>query len=393
MISKTMLGLGTQRSVIREIAAWGAKRKQEVDPDQVLDFSLGNPNVPAPDAVREAILEIVSEQSPVAYNSYTASPGSDLARKAIADNLNRRFGTDYTEKNLYLTAGAAAALCIAFAAIVSSPEDEIIVFAPYFPEYKVFIESRGAKMVVIEARDDFSIHAEDLEAAINKNTVAVLINSPNNPAGFVYDEATIRTLTDTLRKKSEEYGQSIRLVSDEPYRELSYGVDVPFLPNFYDDTVVCYSWSKSLSLPGERIGYVLVPNKATGADELMAAVAGAGRSLGYVCAPSLFQQVITRCIDVMPDLSIYEENRKLLIEGLEKAGYEFVRPDGAFYMFIKSPFEGGGEAFHERAKEHDLLVVPGSSFGAPDYVRLSYCCTTESIKKALPILEKLMQEK
>lgn len=389
MISKTMLELGTQRSAIREIAAWGAQRKQKVDPQQVLDFSLGNPNVPAPDAVTDALLEIIQDQSPVSYNSYTASPGSDATRKAIAENLNRRFGTDYTEKNLYLTAGAAAALCISLSAMVASPSDEVIVFAPYFPEYKVFIESRGAKMVVIPARDDFSIHPEDLEQAISKNTAAVLINSPNNPSGFVYGEDTIRTLADVLQTKSEEYGQPIRLLSDEPYRELTYGVTVPFLPNYYKDTIVCYSWSKSLSLPGERIGYVLVPDQVTGSDELLAAVAGSGRALGYVCAPSLFQQVITRCIDVMPDLTVYETNRKLLIEALDAAGYEFARPDGAFYLFIKSPFEGGGQEFHERAKQHDLLVVPGSSFGAPDYVRLSYCTTTESIRQALPILEKL----
>ncbi|MDI9503245.1 MAG: pyridoxal phosphate-dependent aminotransferase [Tissierellia bacterium] len=393
MTSKMMLTLGTQRSAIREIAAWGAKRKQEIGPENVLDFSLGNPNVPAPDEVAEAILSIVQDSSPVSYNSYTASPGADDVRGIIADNLNRRFGTDYTAKNLYLTAGAAAALCIALSALVSSDKDEVIVFAPYFPEYKVFIEARGATMKVIPARPDFSMHPEDLEEAINENTAAVLINSPNNPSGFVYDEKTIHMLSDMLRKKSREFGRPIRIVSDEPYRELAYDVKVPFLPNYYDDTLVCYSWSKSLSLPGERIGYVLVPDKVTAADEMIAAIAGSGRALGYVCAPSLFQKVIGRCIDVMPDLRIYATNREKLIAGLEKAGYEFARPDGAFYFFIKSPFPGGGQEFHERAKKEDLLVVPGASFGAPDYVRLSYCTTTEAIERALPILQKLMDEK
>lgn len=394
MISKDMVSLGTQRSIIREIAAYGAKRKQEVDPSTVLDFSLGNPNVPAPDAVKKAILEIVENESPVAYNSYTASSGSDATKEAVVENLNKRFGTDYTKENIYMTCGAAASLTITLQSLVASEEDEIVVFAPFFPEYKFFIEARGAKMVMVDAADDFQIHPDMLDGVINKNTKAVLINSPNNPSGVVYSEETIKALAEVLKKKSEEYGHPIYIISDEPYRELVFGdVKVPFVPNYYDNTVVCYSWSKSLSLPGERIGYILVPNAVENAEELMAAVNGSGRILGFVCAPSMFQKVITKCIDVMPDNSIYEKNRDLLEENLSKFGYEFAKPDGAFYFFIKSPFEGGGQELHERAKEHDMLVVPAAGFGCPEYVRLSYCVKTEDIEKAIPIFEKLMEEK
>lgn len=394
MISKEMLGLGTQRSVIREISGYAAKRKQEINPEDVLDFSLGNPNVPAPQEVANAILDIVQGNSPVVYNSYSASNGFDGTRSAIARNLNQRFGTDYGKDDLYMTCGAAASLCISLKAIISSPEEEVIVFAPFFPEYKVYIESRGAKMVLIPAADNFQIHSDDLRKTITLNTKAVIINSPNNPSGVVYSEETIQKLGEILKEKSEEYGHPIWLISDEPYRELVFNdVKVPFVPNYYGNTLVCYSWSKSLSLPGERIGYVLVPPKAQDHKNVMAAVAGAGRALGYVCAPSLFQQVIERCIDVAPDLTVYETNRNLLTEGLEKAGYEYAKPDGAFYMFIKSPFAGGGQELHERAKARDVLLVPGESFGAKDYVRLSYCTSTESVRKAIPILSEIIQEK
>lgn len=391
MISKDMLGLGTQRSIIREIAGYGAKRRQEIDPADVLDFSIGNPNVPAPAEVTEAILDIVKGNSPVIYNSYSASPGFDGTRAAIARNLNERFGTDYGKEDLYMTCGAAASLCITLQAVVSSREDEVIVFAPFFPEYKVFIEARGARMTLIPAADDFQIHSEDLVNAINEHTKAVIINSPNNPSGVVYNRETIGTLARVLQEKSEEYGHPIWLISDEPYRELVFNeVEVPFVPNYYDNTLICYSWSKSLSLPGERIGYILVPKKATEHQSVMAAVAGAGRALGFVCAPSLFQMVIERCVDVKPDLTVYETNRNLLAEGLEQAGYEFARPDGAFYMFIKSPFAGGGQELYERARARDVLVVPGEAFGAKEYVRLSYCTSTESIQKAIPILAELI---
>lgn len=393
MISKEMVALGTQRSVIREISMYGAKRKTETDPENVLDFSLGNPNVPSPDEITAAILDIVNTKSPIEYNGYTASAGAEGTRAAIANNLNRRFGTKYDVNHLYLTCGAAASLAISLKAIVTSDEDEIIVFTPYFPEYKVYIEGRGAKMIQVESANDFQISFEELEKSINPNTKAVLINSPNNPSGVVYGKETIRRLAELLKRKSEEYDHTIFILSDEPYRELVYGgVEVPFIPNYYDSAIVCYSWSKSLSLPGERIGYILAPNKGPHQADLVSAIAGAGRSLGYVCAPSLFQQVIERCVDVMPDLTTYEINRSLLIESLERFGYEFAKPDGAFYLFIRSPFEGGGQAFHERAKEYDMLVVPGASFGCAEYVRLSYCCTTESAKKAIPILEELIRQ-
>lgn len=393
MLCKQMIQLGTQRSIIREIAAYGSRRKAEIGEENVLDFSIGNPNVPAPKEIAEAILDIVGSKSPVAYNSYTPSNGRADLRKAVADNLNRRYATDYTEDNFYITCGAAASLTISLSAIIADQDDEVIVFAPFFPEYKCFIESRGGKMVMVEPSDDFMIDPEVLSQAITAKTRAIILNSPNNPAGFVYTEANIKEVAEVLAAKSKEFGETIYIISDEPYRELVYGdVDVPFLPNFYADTLVCYSWSKSFSLPGERIGYILVPNKLKDKDSMLAAIAGAGRSLGFVCAPSLFQQVITRCIDVKPDLTTYENNRNLLLAALEKAGYEFAKPDGAFYMFIKSPLPGGGEAFAERLKQDEMLVVPARGFGCPDYVRLSYCTSEEAVAKAVPILERVMAE-
>lgn len=389
MINKKMHGLGTQKSIIREIAAFGAQRKAEIGPENVLDFSIGNPNVPAPDAVKKAIAEIIENESPVAYNSYTAGNGAPETRKAIADNLNRRFHKNYSPDDVFITCGAAASLNISLQAMVDSEDDEVLVVVPFFPEYKPFIEARGAKMVVVESLDSLQLDLAKIEAAINKNTKGIIINSPNNPAGVVYTEEGIKGLAEVLNKKQKEFGTDIYLISDEPYRELVYdGTKVPFIPDFYDNTIICYSWSKSLSLPGERIGYILVPPTVTDAKDFMAAVGGSARVLGFVCAPSLMQKVVAKCIDVEPDLTVYANNRNRLYEGLTKLGYKMAKPDGAFYAFIEAP-NGDVDKFCEEAKKHEMLLVPAAGFGSPTYVRLSYCVETEKIEKALKVFEEL----
>lgn len=392
MISQEMVKLGTAKSIIRELAAFGAQRVAEVGAENVLDFSLGNPSVPAPAEVQEAIVDIVKNNPPKMFHSYSSGAGHDGCRTAIANNLNRRFGTDYTKDNLLMTCGAAASLNITFRALIASPEDEIMVLAPFFPEYTVFIHGQGGKQVLVPCKDDMQLNIEGVKEAITPNTKAIVVNSPNNPSGVVYTRDEIQALCDVLEEKSKEYGHPIYIITDEPYRELVLmdGLDIPFIANMYPNTVVCYSWSKSLSLPGERIGYVLVPN--TVEDKLlMAAVAGAARVLGYVCAPTLFQLVIERCVDVEPDLTVYKTNRDLLFDGLTKLGYKVAKPAGAFYLFIEAP-DGDSEKFSEKAKAYDMIVVPGTGFGSKAHVRLSYCVETEKCQKSLAVFEKLMAE-
>ena len=372
MINEHMMDLGSRRSTIRELFEYGNSRAAIVGRENVFDFSIGNPNVPAPEAVRQAIYAEAAGD-PVALHGYTSAQGAADVRGALADSLNKRFGTDYTGDSLYLTAGAAAALSCAFKAIVCEG-DEIVVFAPYLPDSTMLIESGAGAKCVIE------------------HTKAVVVNSPNNPSGAVYSEQTIKRLADMLRGKEKEYGHPIYLISDEPYREIVYdGVQVPFVPHFYDDTIICYSYSKSLSLPGERIGYVLVPPAAADSKALYAAVCGAGRALGYVCAPSMFQRVAARCADQTSDIAVYQTNRDLLFNGLTSMGYHCVKPDGAFYLFPQT-LEADDRAFSERAKKYDLLVVPGADFGAPGHMRISYCVKTETIERALPLFERLVKE-
>lgn len=392
MANKTMTALGKQKSVIRELAGFGAERAKVVGPENVLNFSIGNPSVPAPKEVKEAILDIIQNEAPQAVHSYSAGNGLESTRKAIADNLNKRYGTDYGADNLYMTCGAAASLNIALAALIEEPSDEVVVLAPFFPEYTVFIVSQGGKMVLVEARDDMQLHAEDVEKAITKNTRAVLINTPNNPAGVIYSKEALEELAAMLEKKSKENGRPIYILSDEPYRELVLvdDAEVAWVPSIYDNTVVCYSWSKSLSLPGERIGYILVPGKVEDKD-LMPAIGGAGRALGYVCAPTLMQKVIERCVDVDADVEVYKKNRDLLFDGLTEMGYVVAKPAGAFYLFIKSP-DGDSETFSDRAKEYDMLVVPGTGFGSKAFMRLSYCVDTETCEKSLPIFKEMMDK-
>ncbi len=388
MVSERMKGLGTARSVIRELFEYGKARAAQVGAENVFDFSIGNPSVPAPAAVNETAARLLREQ-PDLIHAYTSAQGAADARERFAASLNRRFNAGCTPDRLYLTVGAAASLCCVFNGL-TCPGDEFIVFAPYFPEYKVFIEGAGARMVLIPPEiEAFQIDFDAFEKAVTPHTKGVLVNSPNNPSGVVYSRATLERLAAILTQKSGEYGHPIYLISDEPYREIVYaGVEVPWVPHIYRDTIVCYSFSKSLSLPGERIGYVFVPKEAAEGDDVYAAVAGAGRSLGYVNAPSLFQQVTSLCCDMTADIKIYEENARLFVSALREMGYHVVEPDGAFYLFPRS-LEPDDAAFSERAKALDLLIAPGTGFGAPGHVRISYCVQTDVIRRALPRFKEL----
>ena len=391
-VSQRMLNLGTARSEIREAFAFAQARAAEVGAENVDDFSIGNPSVPAPATVAEAVHKLVDAIDPIKLHGYTPAQGDGQARGALADDLNRRFGTNYTADNFYLTAGAAGALCCALSAL-SCPGDTFIAFAPYFPEYKVFVESAGAELVTVPADiEDFQIDFAAFDQALTLNTKGVIINSPNNPTGVVYSEATIQKLAQVLTEKSKEYGHTIWLISDEPYREIVYrDTPLPWVPNYYPNTLVCYSYSKSLSLPGQRIGYVLVPPQAEDADIVYAAVCGAGRALGYVCAPSLFQLVAAECTGQTADIEIYHKNRDLLLNALRDMGYTCAQPDGAFYLFPRS-LEPDARAFCERARKYDLVLVPGDSFGCPGHVRISYCVPTEQIQRALHKFEQLAAE-
>ena len=392
MINQTMFELGSKRSVIRDIFEYANVRRAEVGDENVFDFSLGNPNVPAPAVVNETIRELLDSKDDMYLHGYTSAQGAAPTREAIVKDLNARFGTSFNANNLYITCGAAASLRIVLAALNASAEEEVIVFTPFFPEYSVFVTTAGFKLVALPSIEDtFQVDFEVLEKALSPNTKAVIVNSPNNPSGVVYTEETIRTLTTLLAEKEKEYGHPIYLISDEPYRELVYdGIDVPYLTKYYEDTIVCYSYSKSLSLPGERIGYILVPDEAADAKTLYAAVCGAGRALGYVCAPSLMQHVVEKATGQVSDVNVYRENRDLIYNALTEYGFTCVHPDGAFYLFMKSP-ETDATAFYEKAKEFDLLLVPAESFGTPGYVRIAYCVSTDMIRRSLPAFKKLAE--
>lgn len=388
-LNERMVALGTSRSVIRELFEFGKQRAAEIGAENVFDFSIGNPSVPAPDAVNETAIKLLQDTDPVVIHGYTSAQGDIEVRKLLADSVNRRFDTSFGPDNFYVSVGAAAALCCCLNGLCNK-DDEIIVFAPYFPEYKVFIEGAGAKMNLIPADTEaFQIDFEKFEAAINENTKAVIVNSPNNPCGVVYSHETCTKLAEILNAKSAELGHPIYLIADEPYREIVFdGIEVPYLPKYYNNTLVCYSWSKSLSLPGERLGYVLVPDEVEEHGLVYAAVAGAGRSLGYVNAPGLFQRVCAMCADMTADITIYETNRNLLYNGLREIGFDVVKPDGTFYIFPKT-LEEDDVAFCERAKQFNILIVPGSGFGCPGHARISYCVPTERIERALDAFKKL----
>lgn len=391
MLPERMTALGTARSVIRELFEYGKERAAVVGAENVFDFSIGNPSVPPPPQVNEAAIRILSTQDPVLTHGYTSAGGDAKARALLAETLNRRFDAGLTGDDLYLTVGAAAALCCCFHGL-TCPGDEFVVFAPYFPEYRVFIEGAGAKMVLIPADvEGFQISFDALESALTPHTKGVVVNSPNNPSGCVYSRETIQRLAELLGRKSAEFGHPIYLITDEPYREIVYdGTEVPWVPHFYGNTIVCYSYSKSLSLPGERIGYLAVSPGVEDHDLVYAALAGAGRSLGYVNAPALFQQVAAECAGLTSDLSVYAENRRLLLDGLGKLGFRCGTPGGTFYLFPQS-LEPDDVAFCARAKDYDLLLVPGSGFGCPGHFRLSYCVPTERIRRAMPVFERLAE--
>lgn len=391
MVNQRMLGLGTARSVIRELFEYGKIRAAQVGAENVFDFSLGNPSVPCPQEVNDTAVRILREQ-PEVIHCYTSAQGDQEARQRFADSLNRRFGTCYTADQFYITVGAAASLCCVFNGL-TCPGDEFVVFAPYFPEYKVFIEGAGAKMVLIPPEiEGFQIDFDAFEAAISEHTKGVVVNSPNNPSGVVYSRETLERLAAILTEKSRAYGHPIYLISDEPYREIVYQADpLPWVPSYYTNTLVCYSYSKSLSLPGQRIGYVLVPRTAEDFDLVYAAVCGAGRALGYVCAPSLFQLVVANCAGQTADIAVYRKNRDLLLTALREMGYTCAQPEGAFYLFPRS-LEPDAKAFCRRAQKYDLVLVPGDSFGCPGHVRISYCVPTEQIQRALPKFRKLAEE-
>ncbi|MBE6672595.1 MAG: pyridoxal phosphate-dependent aminotransferase [Ruminococcaceae bacterium] len=389
-----MYGLGSKRSIIREIFEYSKTRAAEIGAENVFDFSLGNPSVPAPEIVNETVKELLDTKDSVLLHGYTSAPGDLGVRTVISDSIKARFGVEMTPNFIYMTCGAAASLTSCLRALVESEEDECIALAPFFTEYRVFVENAGGKFVVsMPEEGTFSIDLADFESRINAHTKAVIVNSPNNPSGVVYSAKTIKGMCDILYKKQEEYGHEIYLIADEPYRELVYAdVEVPYLMNYYDNTLVCYSYSKSLSLPGERIGYIAVNPKMSDAVNVYLAVCGAARSLGFVCAPSLFQQVIARCHDAKVNVDAYKQNRDLLYDNLTAYGYECVKPDGAFYLFVKSPVAGDAYAFYEKAKEKEILVVPCDDFGVKGYVRIAYCVDKARVENSLPAFKKLAEE-
>ena len=391
MYNETAYALGANRSCIRDLFEYGRSRAAIVGNENVYDYSLGNPSIPAPAGVNDAIREILADTDSLLVHGYTSAVGDLATRQAIADDLNARYDAGVQPGDLFIGCGAAPELTAVFKAL-AVPGAEILAIAPYFPEYKPFVEGAGAKFKVVPPDvPGFQIKLDAVEEAITENTVGIIINSPNNPSGVVYTQQTLEALADLLERKSIEYGHPIYIVSDEPYRELAYGVEVPFLPSIYANTIICYSYSKSLSLPGERIGYVYVPQQAQDSAALYAAIAGASRQAGHVCAPSLLQKVIARCATLRPDLEAYDRNRKALYEGLTAMGYEMAKPDGAFYLFIKAP-GGDANAFSEKAKQKDLLLVPGDGFGCPGYFRICYCVSFEMIQKSLPVFQALIEE-
>ncbi|MBQ8685798.1 MAG: pyridoxal phosphate-dependent aminotransferase [Clostridia bacterium] len=393
MINEKMYELGSKRSTIREIFEYAKTRAAQIGAENVYDFSIGNPSVPAPKEVNEAICRIVNETPSVQLHGYTSAQGDKTVRDKIAANYSKRFGVALSGDDLYMTCGAAASLTITCKALVNDG-DEFIVFAPFFPEYRVFVENTGAKLVVLPSDERTMLpDFEALKNALNPRVKGVIVNSPNNPSGVVYDEKTLQTLCAILEDGSARFGAPVYLISDEPYRELVYDKNtvVPCAMRYYKHTIVCYSYSKSLSLPGERVGYIAVNPQMEENRAVYAAVCGAGRALGFVCAPALFQRVAAECDGLTGDLETYKRNRDLLYNGLTKCGFTCIRPDGAFYLFVKAA-EGDAKAFCERAKKYELLLVNGADFGYDGWVRVAYCVKTETIERALPLFAKLAQE-
>lgn len=392
MIAEKMIPFVQNNSAIRTMFEEGNRLKKQYGADKVYDFSLGNPSVPAPDCVREAIVDLANNEDPVILHGYMNNAGFEDVRETIAQSLNRRFGTDFSAKNLIMTVGAASGLNVILKTVLN-PGEEVIVFAPYFLEYGAYVRNYDGKLVEISPdTETFQPDLEELERKITANTRAVIVNSPHNPTGVIYSEDTIKALAAILEKKQKEYGSVIYLISDEPYRELAYdGAEVPYLTKYYKNTVVGYSYSKSLSLPGERIGYLVIPDDLEDSETVIAAAGIANRILGSVNAPSLMQKVIARCVDAEVDVAAYDKNRRALYNGLTACGFQCIKPQGAFYLFVKSPVADEKE-FCEAGKKYNILMVPGSSFACPGYVRLAYCVSYETIINSLPEFKKLAAE-
>lgn len=390
MINEKMEALGSEPSEIRKLFEEAKLMKKERGEDNVFDFSIGNPSVPSPIEVKEGLIKLIQEEDSVKLHSYTSSQGDPETRKAIAEYLNKKYDANANPDLIYLTMGASAGLAVVINAL-TNPGDEIIVFAPYFPEYKVISEKAGAKFIEVKTNEKFMPDIALLDEKVSEKTKCIIIDSPNNPTGVVYPESVIKTLADYLKKKEKEYNHPIYLFSDEPYRELVYeDMKYPFITRYYDDSIVTYSFSKSLSIPGERFGYVLVSSKAQDKDKIYKAICGAGRALGYVCAVTLFQKLIPHVLGITSDLSIYRRNRDLLCEMLEEIGYEFSESNGAFYLFLKA-LEDDEKHFSEVAKEYGLFLVPSESFGIKGYVRVSYCVKESTIKNSRKAFEALFK--
>lgn len=388
MFNKDMFDLGSKRSAIRELFEYGKKRKDEVGSENVFDFSLGNPNVPAPECVNKTLASLAQSLDNITLHGYTSAQGDIKARQAVANSLSKTTNVSISANDIYMTCGAAASLCITLKALCEK-DDEFIVLAPYFPEYRVFIASQGGKCIVVPFdKHTLTPDVRALENAITTNTKAVIVNSPNNPSGIVYSLDTLNAIANILTRKSAQFNRNIFIISDEPYREITYDNAAPSPISIYADTIVCYSYSKSLSIPGERIGYIAVSPNCAIASDLYLAVCGAGRALGYVCAPSTYQHVIAECADTLPNIDAYRKNRDLLYSRLCDIGYECIYPNGAFYLMFKS-LEPSSVDFCERAKDFDLLLVAGDDFGASGYVRAAYCVDYDMIARSIPAFKAL----
>ncbi len=390
MINRNMQHLGEERSVIRELFEYGNKRKAEIGADNVFDFSIGNPSVPTPQFVQKEIERLLAEVPAEVLHGYTSAQGAPEVRRAVSAYINSQFGVPVSAEHIYMTCGAAASLAIAITALCEEG-DEFVAIAPFFPEYRVYVEGAGANLVVAQTDQNFRLDFDELDRAIGKHTKAVILNSPNNPTGAIVSAEELHRLGDLLERKSCEKGEPIFLIADEPYRELTYGAEVPYPMCYYHDTILCYSFSKSLSLAGERIGYIAISPFACHTGALFAAVCGAGRRLGFVCAPALFQRVCAASLGKSCDVEEYRKNRDILYDFLTETGYECVPPQGAFYLFVKA-LEPDAVAFSERAKRHELLLVPSDSFGVTGYVRVSYCVSRAVIERSLPAFRDLYEE-
>ena len=391
MINEKSLGWGRSKSCIRELAGYATERKALIGAENVFDFSIGNPSVPAPPQVNDTIRALLDNTDSTVLHGYTPAPGLPSLRKAIAEDLNKRYDANIIPEMVYVCCGAAAGLCSIIRALLCEG-DEVIAFAPFFPEYTVFTEAAGGRLVSVPPMGDMQPDIDALESAINEKTKILIINTPNNPSGVLLSDESLKKISACMRKAQEKYGHKLYLLSDEPYRELVFdGNPGKCITNYYDNSIICYSFSKSLSLPGERIGYVAVSSTMDDRQDIFDAVCGAARGCGYVNAPSLMQRVVEKCIDMTSDISAYKKNRDILYGGLSECGFECVKPDGAFYLFVKSP-EPDAKAFSEKARQYELMLVPSDDFGVPGYVRVAYCVSEDMIVRAMPAFKKLAEE-